>query len=65
MSSDDEPDTPDYSDNKHVDELTDKLELFILDENLRREIGEKNRAIAQKSFHIRNLDLALKRLLID
>ena len=25
MSSDDEPDTPDYSDNKHVDELTMKL----------------------------------------
>jgi len=50
---------------ENVDELADKLELFILDENLSREIGEKNRAIAQNSFHIRNLDLALKRLLID
>ena len=50
---------------ENVDELADKLELFILNENLRREIGGGNLEIAQKSFHIRNLDLALKRLLID
>jgi len=48
----------------HVDVLANKLEQFILDENLRRDIGMKNREVAQKSFHIRNLDLALKQLLI-
>lgn len=49
---------------EHVDVLANKLEQFILDENLRRYIGIKNREIAQKSFHVRNLDLALKQLLI-
>ena len=49
---------------EHVDVLANKLEQFILDENLRRDIGMKNREIAQNSFHVRNLDLALKQLLI-
>ena len=50
---------------EHVDELASKFEILILDENLRREIGAKNRAIAHKSFHIRNLDLVLKQLLVS
>ena len=49
---------------ENVDELTKKLNQFILDENLRREIGERNREIAQNTFHIRNLDEALRKLLV-
>ena len=50
---------------EHVDELASKLEILILDENLRREIGAKNRAIAHKSFHVSNLDIKLKQLLLS
>jgi glycosyltransferase involved in cell wall biosynthesis len=49
---------------ENVNELANKLELFILDENLRREKGIKNREIAQNSFHIHKLDEALRQLLI-
>ena len=48
----------------NVNELTEKLNQFILDENLRREIGARNREIAQNTFHIRNLDEALRKLLV-
>jgi glycosyltransferase involved in cell wall biosynthesis len=50
---------------ENVNELTNKLESFILDENLRKEIGMKNREIAQNSFHVRNLDNSLTQLLKD
>ena len=50
---------------ENVNELVNKLELLILDENLRREIGARNREIAQNSFHTRKLDISLKKLLID
>ena len=49
---------------ENEDELTEKLNQFILDENLRREIGERNREIAQNTFHIRNLDEALRKIFI-
>jgi glycosyltransferase involved in cell wall biosynthesis len=49
---------------ENVNELANKLELFILDENLRKEIGMKNSEIAQNSFHVRNLDEALRQLFI-
>ena len=49
---------------ENVDELIEKLNQFILDENLRKEIGARNREIAHNTFHIRNLDEALKKLLI-
>ena len=50
---------------ENVNELVNKLELFILDENLRKEVGMKNSEIAQNSFHIHNLDISLKQLLKD
>ncbi len=50
---------------ENVNELAKKLEQFILDENLRIEVGTRNREIAQNSFHVSNLDISLKQLLKD
>lgn len=50
---------------ENSNELAEKLIQLIFNENLRVELGLRNRKIAEKSFNIINLDLALKQLFRD